>query len=222
MALDKGGGPVNHFTSMSVLFFKRFLQRPLQVASIIPSSKALVERVASKMDFSEPRVIAEYGPGEGVHTREIARRMSADSTLILFELDPDLSRDLERQFGDDPRVHVINGDCARLPDELERLGIDRCDYIVSGIPFSILEINKKRALLRKTYEALRPGGAFIIYQVTNELRQHATMFQEATSEYFLQNVPPMFITVFEKANTRNGHSRPVMQAEPAVAASERT
>ena len=206
---------------MSVLFFKRFLQRPLQVASIIPSSKALVERVASKMDFSQPRVIAEYGPGEGVHTREIVRRMTPDSTLLLFELDPDLSLDLERQFEDDPRVHVINGDAARLPEELERLGIDHCDYIVSGIPFSILEINKKRELLRKTYEAIRPGGAFIIYQVTNELRQHATMFQRAKSEYFLQNVPPMFITVFQKVNTRNGHSHPAMQAEPAVAANHR-
>ena len=40
---------------MSALFFKRFLQKPFQIASIIPSSKALVERVAGKMDFSEPR-----------------------------------------------------------------------------------------------------------------------------------------------------------------------
>ena len=196
---------------MSVLFFKRFLQRPFQVASIVPSSKALVERVASKMDFSLPRVIAEYGPGEGVHSREIARRMRPGSTLLLFELDPDLSRDLERQFAHDPRVHVINGDAARLPEELKRLGIGQCDYIVSGIPFSILEIEKKRALLRKTHEALRPGGSFIIYQVTNELRQHATLFDGATSEYFLQNIPPMFITVFSKANnTRNGHSHSAM------------
>jgi phospholipid N-methyltransferase len=198
---------------MSVLFFKRFLQRPFQVASIIPSSKALVERVACKIDFTQPRVIAEYGPGEGVHSRAIASRMGPDSQLLLFELDPDLSRDLERQFADDPRVHVINGDAARLPDELARLGIDACDYIVSGIPFSILEINKKRALLRKTYDALLPGGAFIIYQVTNELRQHATLFEHAESEYFLQNIPPMFITVFEKAHGRNGHAQTARRAE---------
>ena len=197
---------------MSVLFFKRFLQRPFQVASIIPSSKALVERVTSKMDFTQPRVIAEYGPGEGVHSREIARRMSDDSTLLLFELDPDLSRDLERQFANDPRVHVINGDAALLPQELKRLGLGQCDYVVSGIPFSILEIEKKRALLRKTHEAIRPGGSFIIYQVTNELRQHATLFDQAESEYFLQNIPPMFITVFSKANTRNGHSHSAVTA----------
>ena len=50
-------------TPMSVLFFKRFLQRPFQIASIVPSSKALVERVADKIDFERARVIAEYGPG---------------------------------------------------------------------------------------------------------------------------------------------------------------
>jgi phospholipid N-methyltransferase len=198
-------------TFMSALFFKRFLQRPFQIASIIPSSKALVKRVARKMDFSEPRVIAEYGPGEGVHSREIARRMPPGSKLLLFELDPAFSRDLRRQFADDPRVHVINGDAARLPEELERRGIPHCDYILSGIPFSILEIKKKRALLAKTYEALADDGHFIIYQVTNELRQHATLFERAESEYFLQNLPPMFITVFHKMKRRNGHHRPLRQ-----------
>ena len=31
----------------------------------------------------------------------------------------------------------------------------------------------------------------------------------AESEYFLQNIPPMFITVFHKMNRRNGHRRPL-------------
>jgi len=198
---------------MSALFFKRFLQRPFQIASITPSSKALVKRVARKIDFSEPRVIAEYGPGEGVHSREIARRMLPGSQLLLFELDPAFSRDLRRQFANDPRVHVINGDAARLPEELKSRGISHCDYILSGIPFSILEIKKKRSLLEKTYEALADGGCFIIYQVTNELRQHATLFDRVESEYFLQNIPPMFITVFYKVNKLNGHRRPLR--EPA-------
>jgi phospholipid N-methyltransferase len=197
---------------MSALFFKRFLQRPFQVASIIPSSKALVKKVARKMDFSAPRIIAEYGPGEGVHSREIARRMSPDSQLLLFELDAAFSRDLQRQFADDRRVHVINGDAAKLPEELRRRGISHCDYILSGIPFSILEIKKKRALLEKTYEALADGGRFIIYQVTNELRQHATIFERAESEYVLQNIPPMFITVFHKISRLNGHKRPLRPA----------
>ena len=202
---------MDYSDSMSALFFKRFLQRPFQIASIVPSSKALVERVASKMDFEGPRVIAEYGPGEGVHSREIARRMSADSNLLLFELDAAFARDLDRQFANDPRVHVIHGDAARLPQELERLGFAHCDYILSGIPFSILQIDKKRALLRKTYEALAPGGRFIIYQVTNELTKHATLFEHAESEYCLQNIPPMFITVFQKTPMMNGREYPAVE-----------
>ena len=173
----------------------------------------MVERVASKMDFSQPRVIAEYGPGEGVHSREIARRMCPDSHLLLFELDRTFARDLERQFARDRRVRVIHGDAASLPHELQRHRIDSCDYILSGIPFSILKIEKKRALLQKTYDSLAPGGSFIIYQVTNELKQHATHFEHAESEYFLQNIPPMFITVFQKAHPLDHRKRRAL--EPA-------
>ena len=176
-----------------------------------------MERVASKMDFSQARVIAEYGPGEGVHSREIARRMSADSHLLLFELDAAFSRALERQFAGDPRVHVIHGDAASLPFELKRRGIACCDYILSGIPFSILKIDKKRALLRKTYDALGPSGSFIIYQVTNELKQHATIFERAESEYFLQNIPPMFITVFHKTPSLQGRERRTGQSRKVSA-----
>src|ERR1700726_351312 len=193
---------------MSVLFFKRFLKSPFQVASIVPSSKALVERVARKIDFASARVIAEYGPGVGVHSREIAGRMRPECRLLLFELDPAFSRDLERQFAADPRVKVINDDAARLPAELRKLDIEYCDYILSGIPFSILKIDKKLALLQKTHDALAPERCFIIYQLTNELKQHASIFGRAKSEYLLQNIPPIFITVFEKNGSRNGRLAP--------------
>jgi phospholipid N-methyltransferase len=212
-SLDNSEARDDYSFPVSALFFKRFLKRPFQIASIVPSSKALVERVANKMDFGGPRVIAEYGPGEGVHSRGIARRMTQDSDLLLFELDAALARSLQRQFAGDPRVHVIHGDAASLPYELKRRGFTHCDYILSGIPFSILKIDKKRALLRKTYDALKPGGSFIIYQVTNELKQHATVFQHAESEYFLQNIPPMFITVFHKTPAPHGRERRAAQSK---------
>ena len=195
---------------MSVLFLKRFLQRPRQIASIIPSSRTLIRRVVDKMDLAQPRVVAEYGPGEGCHTREIVRRMHPESRLLLFELDAELAAHLRDHFRNDARVTVLNADAASLPEQLLLNGLTHCDYVLSGIPFSLLEPEKKRALLKATHDALRPAhhAAFIIYQVTNELRQHATLFQRATSEYFLQNIPPMFITVFGKAKTRNGRAHP--------------
>ena len=182
------------------LFLIRFLQRPFQVASIMPSSQTMIRRVSDKMDLSRPVVVAEYGPGEGCHTREMLKRAHPESKFLLFELDPEFCQELERQFAHDSRVTVINADCATLPEELARQNLSHCDYVLSGIPFSILEIGKKRQLLNETYAALVPGGDFVIYQVTNELRAHCVpdIFPRADSEYCLINVPPMFITVFHK------------------------
>ena len=200
---------------MSVLFLKRFLRRPFQVASILPSSRTMIRRVSKKMDFSQPRVIAEFGPGEGCHTREIVRSMHPESTLLLFELDAELAAHLREQFAGNRRIIVLNTDAARLPEELAVRGLRHCDYVVSGIPFSILEPAKKRELLRHTFDVLtpEPHAAFIIYQVTNELRErgHCDHFARAESEYCIQNLPPMFITKFWRvagghAVAKNGHS----------------
>lgn len=193
---------------MSVLFLKRFLSRPSQVASIIPSSRSLIRKVMGKMDFSRPRVIAEFGPGEGCHTREIVRRMHPESHLFLFELDQELAGHLEKDFSSEPRVSVHNADAATLPQVLAGRGIPHCDYVISGIPFSIMEPEKKKELLRTTYDSLAPhdDAAFIIYQITNELhaRGHCAHFPRVESEYVLANIPPNFVTKFYK--TANGHA----------------
>lgn len=185
---------------MSALFLKRFFQRPTQVASILPSSRTLIRKVADHIDFTQPRIIAEFGPGEGCHSREMARRMDARSHLLLFELDPELATHLRDQFRSDSRITVLNTDAAHLARELAQRNLPHCDYVVSGIPFSILEPAKKRDLLRQTYESLAPDphAAFIIYQVTNELRSrgHCDQFHRAESAYCLRNLPPMFVTKF--------------------------
>ena len=186
----------------------------MQVASIVPSSRTLVSKVAGKLDYSQPRVVAEFGPGEGVHTRELAKRLSPDSTLLLFELDAELAEHLRHQFRDDRRVAVLNTTAADLPLELSKRGFAHCDYVVSGIPFSILDKDVKRQLLRNTYEALKPEShaAFVIYQVTNELTIHCRHFPRVESEYCLRNIPPMFVTKFYKLpnssskNGTNGHN----------------
>jgi len=159
------------------------------------------------MDFSAPRVIVEYGPGEGCHTREIVRRMHLESLVILFELDPEFAQYLSEQFRADPRVTVLNIDAANLAGELERLGLAHCDYVISGIPFSILAPEKKRELLRGAYESLAPNdtAALITYQVTNELADHCRHFPRAESEYCMKNLPPMFVTKFYK--TAGSHRR---------------
>lgn len=185
---------------MSLLLFKRFLAKPFQVAYIFPSTRFLTRKVASKCDFSEPRVIVELGPGEGCHTREILQRMHPGSRLLLFEIDPVLAEHLRKQFAHDPRVEVLQQDAALLREELQKRGLKHCDYVVSGIPFSVLDIPIKKRILEAVHDSLAPlpHAAFVVYQCTHELKRHATMFTRVHSEYCLVNLPPIFVTVYHK------------------------
>jgi len=86
------------------------------------------------MDFERARVFVEFGPGEGCHSREIARRMHPDAQLFLMEIDPVFVAHLRRQFDGDSRIHVIQADAQQFPDELASRGLGGCDYVLSGIP----------------------------------------------------------------------------------------
>ncbi len=181
-----------------MIFLKRFIKEPTRVASIIPSSPMLVNRVMATMDHSAPRIIAEYGPGEGVHTRALLKRAHKDSRLLLFELDPELAEYNRKQFADDKRVEVICDDCEKLPLIAEERGIEAFDYIFSGIPFSTMDKDKKQGIMDANYQCLKPGGDFIIYQITNELKRFGEHFDRIDSSWCAMNIPPMYVTVYHK------------------------
>lgn len=185
---------------MHALLLKRFFQKPSQIAYVVPSSKTLTRKVAERMDLSQPRVIVEYGPGEGCHSREILKRMAPGSQLILIELDDELVALLRKQFANRPEVTVIHGSAADILPILNQLGHQHCDYIVSGIPFSLLPPPIKSDILQSTCRALSPEAhsAFLVYQVTRELRDggHCDHFSRCETEFCLMNFPPMWISVF--------------------------
>ena len=52
-------------------FLRGFLKNPVMVGSIIPSSKVLIEKMLSPVDWANTRVFVEYGPGVGTFTRPI-------------------------------------------------------------------------------------------------------------------------------------------------------
>lgn len=183
----------------ATLLFRRFLADPLKVAYVMPSSKALVERTLKRMDFAKARVFVEFGGGEGCYTRQIARRMSPEAKLLVFELDPHLAEHLRRQFKDDPRVLIFESDAAEFCGEMRKLGLSHADYVISGIPFSYIKPKAKKEILHSVHEGLAAEGVFIVYQVSMELKSHARMFSACESEYFLANIPPMFILTFHKS-----------------------
>lgn len=187
---------------MSLLFFKRVLANPLQVGYIVPSSPFLTRQTAKRLDFSKPRVIVELGPGEGCHTRQIVRRMTDNCRLVAFELDPEFCTHLQKQFKNDPRVTILHRNALELPQTLNEMGFSNCDYIVSGLPFLVIEEEARNKLLSNISQAIGTDGRFITYQVTMQLAEHDHLFELDGREYCPLNLPPINVLEFKQAKQK--------------------
>jgi len=184
---------------MSLLFFSRVLVNPFRVGYIVPSSPFLTRQTARRLDFSRPRVVVELGPGEGCHTRQIVKRMDADSQLVLFELDPAFASHLKKQFASDPRVTVFQTDAIHMQESLRSLGHTHCDYIVSGIPFSVIEKKTRNTILSRIADTMGEHSRFIAYQLTTQLCEESHLFELARKNFCPLNFPPVNVLEFRRA-----------------------
>ena len=90
------------------------------LGSLIPSSRFLIDRLLSRVDWNRAKTIVEYGPGVGTITAHILSRMSPDARLVVFEMNEDFVNYLARTFPD-PRLHVVHGSAENVQRELDRL-----------------------------------------------------------------------------------------------------
>jgi len=68
----------------------------MQLGSLVPSSRFLVNSLLSRVDWERARVIVEYGPGIGNMTQEILKRMRPDAVLVAIEMNPEFVRFMQR------------------------------------------------------------------------------------------------------------------------------
>jgi phospholipid N-methyltransferase len=144
-------------------FGRAFIQEPTMLGSVIPSSRYLVRRALQPIDWSQARLIVEYGPGLGTCTAEILRRMSPDARLLVFETHPDFVKHL-RTSHSDPRLEVMHRSAEEVESTLEDLGLSGVDYVLSGIPFSLMPGEVRDRILERTRSILQPGGSMVVYQ----------------------------------------------------------
>ena len=152
-----------------VLFARNFFKHPRMLGSLIPSSRFLINQVLGQIDWGRARVVVEYGPGVGTFTSEILRRLPADGTLLVVETNREFVEFLRGSLRDS-RLHVVHGSAAEVGRHLAELGLERADYIISGIPFSTMPQEVREGILRSTREALQPDGAFLVYQFSPKVQ----------------------------------------------------
>jgi phospholipid N-methyltransferase len=180
------------------MFFRGFLKHPVMVGSIIPSSKTLINKMLREVDWANTKLFVEYGPGVGTFTRPILDRLAPDATLVTIDTNPDFCDYLKRSISDS-RLQIVNGSAADVGTILTDLGFDKADYIISGLPFSTLPAGIGPAIAKATAEAVRPGGAFLVYQFRPAVRHIIEPFFDRVDHAFEPiNVPPAQLWWFRK------------------------
>ncbi|RTZ44771.1 16S rRNA (cytosine(1402)-N(4))-methyltransferase RsmH [Candidimonas sp. SYP-B2681] len=79
--------------------------------------------------------------GRGGHSRFLLSRLSPKARLVVFDKDPeaiDVAHALQRE---DDRVLVVHGGFGSMPEQLERLGIDKVNGVMLDLGFSSPQID---------------------------------------------------------------------------------
>lgn len=185
-------------------FLRAFLRAPRSIGSIAPSSPQLVRLMLDDAQIDDATLVVEFGPGTGVFTGEILRRLRPDARLLVVELNADFVDSLAGRFRD-PRLTLIHGSAADIASFVEQHGLSAVDCVVSGLPFTSLPQPLTDAILSATYEVLRPGGVFVTYQYTPVLwRRFVRAFDAVrVSRLVLRNLPPALVFVCRKHDERS-------------------
>lgn len=181
---------VNSFLAPLGVFLKGFIKHPVMVGSIIPSSSFTVKKMLAPVDWDNTKLFVEYGPGIGTFCQPILDRMRPDATLLVIDLNEDFAAYL-RQNIRDSRFIAVHGSAAEVNTIIKNFGFAHADYILSGIPFSTLPNSFSAIIAKETATAIRPGGAFLVYQFRARARDFmAPHFRKIDHGYALWNILP--------------------------------
>lgn len=175
-----------------LVFIQEFLKHPLQIGSIIPSSRFLERRVVEVAGAASVDAIVELGPGTGGITRAILRAMPPHAKLLSVEINAHFHK-LVSEI-DDNRLIAHLGSASELREIISEYGLPPPNAIVSGIPFSTMSRTTGSQVIEAVSSLLPPNGRFVAYQVNNHVATLCRPFLGSgqTSTEFL-NIPPMRI-----------------------------
>ena len=175
------------------VFFRGFLEHPRMVGSIIPSSRATIDKVLSRVDWDRCQLFVEYGPGVGTFCQPVLDRLPRGGELLVIDTNP-LFIDYLRKTIKDSRFHAVLGSAEDVEEIVRSIGHDKADYVLSGLPFSTLPEGVGPAIAAATHRVVRQGGAFMTYQFSATARDlTARHFPRVETGFAWWNIPPCLV-----------------------------
>lgn len=174
------------------LFLGKFLRHGTKIASLAPSSPWLSRTTVRNVDWPNAKVVVELGAGTGPITREIARRAAPDCRVLALERDPDFARLLRDRFQGQSNLEIIEGDVVDLAAMLADRGIERADYVISGLPVPSFPKDLQRRLFHAVRDVLSPSGSY--NQITEipwvYMGLYRKFFEDVRFAFEPRNFPP--------------------------------
>ncbi len=163
-------------------FAKEYLASPKYVGGLTPSSRRLAELITDAAGVSDASVVVEFGPGTGVFTEVIARKLKKDAQFFAIELSDEFVKAVQKRC---PQVPVHCDSAANVGKYLQQIGAEHCDCIVSGLPFALFEDSLQDDILGAAYDALKPGGVFVTFTYITSpfLSQGKRIFSKLRSRF---------------------------------------
>ena len=172
------------------VFVQGFVEHPVMVGSIIPSSRFTIHKMLAPVRWDECRLFVEYGPGVGTFCRPVLDRLRRDGQLIVIDTNPLYIDYLKATISDNRFVPVL-GSAADVETIVRAHGHDAADYVLSGLPFSTLPNGVGAEIAAATHRVLRRGGAFLVYQFSAKARNFmARHFRRIEAGFEWRNVLP--------------------------------
>ncbi|MFC3748561.1 class I SAM-dependent methyltransferase [Paenibacillus sp. GCM10012306] len=178
----------------ALLFFYKFLRMPMQVGSITPSSAYLAKKMIEYVPWQQATAIAELGAGSGAITQYIASAKSRHTQVLLFEKDAELRQKLTERYPG----FLCYPDARHMDIALHQQGLqdEKLDCILSGLPFFNFPQQLRDILMEQISTALKPGGLFIAFQYSQQMRKQLHQQFEIEHVHFVPlNMPPAFVYV---------------------------
>lgn len=165
------------------VFLRGFMEHPRMVGSIIPSSRWTIRKMLAPVDWGTCETFVEYGPGVGTFCRPVLEKLRGDAIMVVIDTNPLFVEHLSRTIRD-KRFHAVLGSAENVEQILKDLGVEKADYVLSGLPFSTLPDGVAPRIAKATHSVLKPGGAFLAYQFTAAVRDESIPFFERIDSGF--------------------------------------
>ena len=180
-----------------VRFIRSWIERPLTIGAVTPSSKMLARAMARYVDPHSDGPVVELGPGTGPVTAALVEAGVDPSRLVLVEFDPAFCRILSTRY---PGVTLVQGDAYSMRRLLEALLLQPASAVVSGLPLMTKPIKMRLRLIRDAFDLMVPGAPFVqfTYSVASPLPRRLNGFTVEASERIWMNIPPARVWVYRK------------------------